>query len=159
MSRLDYGVSIWGAANNTLVYKLFKLQKRAARLVLNADIDTRSSVMFKELGWMSVYQTCVFKRCILMYKIANNIAPAYLVNHFMVENAVRRCSLRSNNGVNFKLKAPHLEMYRRSLPYLGPSVWNDLPESVKAAPSLQCFKAMCKLYIIDNYSLIDITCA
>ena len=44
---MDYCCSVWGNATKTQIDKIYKLQKRAARIILNVTTETPSSVMFK----------------------------------------------------------------------------------------------------------------
>ena len=47
---IDYGSSTWGTTSRSNLERLSKLQKRAARIILNAPYDTVSSDMFNALG-------------------------------------------------------------------------------------------------------------
>ena len=47
---LDYGCLIWGRCSTSTTLRLLKLQKRAARIILNADILTPSKWLFQELN-------------------------------------------------------------------------------------------------------------
>ena len=44
-----YGITIWGNASNELLHPLLKLQKRAARLILNESVSRPSVVIFRKL--------------------------------------------------------------------------------------------------------------
>ena len=46
---LDYGSITWGSTSTANIERLSKLQKRAARIILKADFDTPSVLMFQEL--------------------------------------------------------------------------------------------------------------
>ena len=48
----DYGYIIWSQCTSHNKNRLSKLQKRAARIILQADIMTPSQQMFQELGWL-----------------------------------------------------------------------------------------------------------
>ena len=61
--------------SDQLVIVPFKLEKRAARIVLRADIMTPSETMFRELSWLPFYVQ--YHTYILMYKPLNNSAPEY----------------------------------------------------------------------------------
>ena len=56
LSKIDYCLNIWGSSSKCYMECILKLQKRAARIILSANIETRSETMFKKLGWMTVYQ-------------------------------------------------------------------------------------------------------
>ena len=47
-SIMLYGSMVWGSCSNKSIDKIFKLQKTAARVILNADMKERSSVIFKK---------------------------------------------------------------------------------------------------------------
>ena len=104
------------------------------------------------LNWLSIYQRCVFNRCILMYKIVNNCAPSYLINYF--KNDINLCySLRSGKSKDFVFKLPSTEFYKHSFAYSGIQLWNNLPESVKLSSTIESFKHKCKLYISHNVTM------
>ena len=46
----DYCCIIWGEASDSNIDKIYKLQKRAARVILNAKYDVPSLELFKKLG-------------------------------------------------------------------------------------------------------------
>ena len=70
---IDYGSNIWGATSNKNVERLNKLQKRAARIILNADYMTPSADMFKSLGWMSVTNRLKYNEVAFTYKAINGL--------------------------------------------------------------------------------------
>ena len=47
---IDYGSITWGTTSNNNIERLLKLQKRAERIILNANYDTASSYMFEKTG-------------------------------------------------------------------------------------------------------------
>ena len=51
---IDYGSITWGSAADIHIERLSKLQKRAARIRLHAEVNAPSAQMFQELGWLSV---------------------------------------------------------------------------------------------------------
>ena len=59
---------IWGNTTVTNQSRLIKLQKRAARLKLKADILTPSDQMFKELGLLSFPKRVYYHTCLMVYK-------------------------------------------------------------------------------------------
>ncbi|MCG8047471.1 MAG: reverse transcriptase domain-containing protein, partial [Candidatus Thiodiazotropha endolucinida] len=75
---LDYGSVTWGSTTAANIDRLIKLQKRAARIILNADFDASSALMFQELGWTSVASRIKYNTAILTYKALNNMTPEYI---------------------------------------------------------------------------------
>jgi hypothetical protein len=55
---------------NLNLEKLCKLQKRAARIILNAKYYLK--ILFKKLGWLSIQNRLEYHKSVLMYKCINN---------------------------------------------------------------------------------------
>ena len=76
----DYCDVVWGNLIKTA--RLQKLQNRAARIRTRKGYNVRSADIRKELRWDDL-ETIVKKHsAIVMYKVINNKAPAYLINLF-----------------------------------------------------------------------------
>ena len=59
---LDYGSNTWGSTSCANIERLSKLQKRAARIILKADIMTPSYYMFEQLSWLSIPRGFIKRR-------------------------------------------------------------------------------------------------
>ena len=59
-----------------------KLQKRAARLVLDADFSIRSKLLFSELKRVPFPEIVKFHQLSPVFKCINNLVPTYLHNMF-----------------------------------------------------------------------------
>ena len=61
----------------------------------------------------------------IMYKVANNIAPSYLMNLFQMRSASDDTitSLRSVTNKNFLIPKPKLHLFKNSLS-TGAIIWN-----------------------------------
>ena len=140
LPHLEYCNSIWGNCSDELLEKLIKFQKRAARLILDKDLSTPSSELFQELSWMRFDEMVKYKKCIIMYKSLNNLAPAYMSKKFTYSYDIHNLELRSATNQCLYIPKPKLEIYRKSLSYSGPKLWNTLPEAVRNAPTLGSFK-------------------
>ena len=109
--------------------KLFRLQKRAARLVLGCNSDVSTRILFDTLGWLTVHDLLFYQKCIFMFKVHREICTGYLVELF--DNVTSsKYNLRNDNVNNFKVPHPKLEMYKRSIVYSGTVVWNSLPNDI-----------------------------
>ena len=75
---IDYGSITWGTTSKNNVERTLELQKRAARIILNANYDTASSYMFEKLGWSTITKRHNYNKAILIYKALNNLTPTYI---------------------------------------------------------------------------------
>ena len=149
LPRIDYCLSIWGDAPSDSLSKLFRLQKRAARIVLNGNKDTPSIYMFNKLGWMCVYQRVIYQKYLIMYNIVNNICPKYL-NRIICFRSEGIYNLRSSDKCTLTVPFPHKELFKKSLQYSGAHLWNILPIDIREAPNLNIFKS--KLFILMSFA-------
>ena len=77
---IDYGCNTWSATMSSNIERISKLQKRAARIILQAEYLTPSSLMFEELGWLSIPRQFMYSKALLAFKALNNLTPAYISN-------------------------------------------------------------------------------
>ena len=78
---LQYGSIIWDSCNAEHLQSILKIQKRAARIILDAERLTPSVVLFNNLNWLPFTKQSLIKRCALVYKrVHNYITPSYVIN-------------------------------------------------------------------------------
>ena len=110
-----------------------------------------STYLMPDLAWLAalsltavVPQRIAFKCCLLVYKSLYELAPAYIAS-----SCVKRLTIQSLSGLgsaspdDLVIPATKSKFGERSVAVGGPSAWNALPESVRAAESINIFK--CKL--------------
>ena len=57
---------------------LAKLQKRAARIILQTEFNTPSAFMFEKLDWLSVADRLNFNKAVLIYRALDSQTPEYI---------------------------------------------------------------------------------
>ena len=84
-----------------------------------------------------------------MYKVANNIAPSYLINLFQMRSASDDTitSLRSVTNKNILIPKPKLNLFENSLSYSGAIIWKSIPLEIKTSKSLDSFVNKCKAWM------------
>ena len=142
LPHIDYCSTIWGKCSSGSEDKLLKFQKRAARIILDQEVDAPSSPLFLELNWMPFSERVSFQKAILMYKTFNNLAPQYLRNLLTLTTDISTRHLRSTFLNTLYVPKPSCELFRTSFSYSGSSIWNSLPPNIRTAPSLNLFKSL-----------------
>ena len=137
---IEYCSSIWGNCSKHNTLQVIKIQKKAARLILDVDPLTPSKLMFQKLQWLPFDEIVKFKQSCLVFKAVNGDAPPYIQNMFINARDHTEYTLRSST--NSKLFVPRT--HHNSLSYTGVAVWNTLPENVKSAETFDQFK---KFYV------------
>ena len=137
---IDYSSITWGTTSKTNTKRLLKLQKRAARIILNANYDTASSYMFEILDWSTITERHNYNKAVLIYKALNNLTPTYISDLLTPMSQSHKRTLRSSTDGSLAVPRSRTAMFDGSFSCSAPRLWNDLPECVRSAPSLNVFK-------------------
>ena len=146
--HLEYCSVIWGNLTNLNIQKVTKLQRRACKLILMSEY-THLEESCDRLKILSFEEIVFLNKAKIMYKIANNIAPMYLINLFQRRNASDDTisNLRSVVNRNFLIPKPKLNLFKNSLSYSGAIIWNSIPLEIKNSNSLDIFVNKCKAWM------------
>ncbi len=126
--HLTYCSTIWNDGSNTILNKLSKLQRRAARVITGQSYDVRSTQILESLNWMPIEDILKKREIIMTFKALTNRLPDYVQNFFTrCENS--NYSLRSNN-VKLSLPKPRTNFLKRSFSYRAAQGWNELSDEV-----------------------------
>ena len=100
-----YGSVIWDNCNAECFQRVLKLQKRAARIILDAEKMAPSIVMFNTLNWLPFTKESLIKRIMLAYKRVNSAynTPSYL-NSLLARNSDRHS--RNTRYSNLNMLCP-----------------------------------------------------
>ena len=145
-SAIDY----WGSTTVSNIDKVYKLQKRAMRVVLGVAFDCPSHFIFDAMNVLSVRQRIVYFTCVLVFKCLEGNAPSYLTNNFYAMNQVHDYQTRA--AANQVLQTPIFRSGngQRSFNMRGVRLWNTLPTHIKNSTSLPIFKRLLITFIKTN---------
>ena len=75
-----------------------------------------------------------------MYKVANGLVPQYICDLFTRRSEVAHgTSLRSITNQNFAIPKPKLTLYKESISYSGPVIWNNIPNDIRYLSNVSSF--------------------
>ena len=146
----DYGCMIWGQCSTYNMNRLLKLQKRAARIILQADFMTPSKQMFQKLGWLTFAKRVQYHTCVMVFKSLNGLAPEYLTNLLTRQSETHSRNLRSNDKYMLKIPFARTAYYEKSFSVTGPRLWNSLPLQIRQSTGLNSFTKLLKVYLLNN---------
>ena len=69
----SYCSSVWGNCSSYLWSRLLRLQKRAARLLLDADFTQPSLSLFSKLKWLPIFDLIKLRKLVLFCTIHNSL--------------------------------------------------------------------------------------
>ena len=146
-SRLDYCNSLLSGIAETDLTKLQRVLNRLARVVTKSPPFTRSVPLLHSLHWLPVKYRVHFKICLLIYKALHKEQPVYL--RFLIATSLPSRSLRSNRGITLSIPRIKTITGARAFSSCAPSLWNNLPLSVRSATSVATFRRRLKTYLFD----------
>jgi hypothetical protein len=62
----------WGNCSKTLLLRILRLQKRAARIILDADFSTPSVLLFSQIRIIPIFDLVKFRKLLLLINILTN---------------------------------------------------------------------------------------
>ena len=139
-THLDYCNIVWGATTQSNLLRLFRLQKRACKIILDYNVDNIFESM-KDLKIMTIYERIFFRKAKFMYKVSSSITPSYINDMFT--RRTTNLALRSSTSINYIPPKPNKEIFKRIMSYSGPLIWNSLPAEIRQAESISSFHLRC----------------
>ena len=104
-----------------------KLQKRAARIILDAPFLTPTRELFENLNWLSFCDRISYNKLVLVYKILHDKTPSYLKKLCIPSSEVHTRNLRSVSSNNLAVIRPNTNIMKNSFAYSSAILWNKLP--------------------------------
>lgn len=150
--HIDYCNIIWGNTSEANKLKIFRMQKRACRVILDYNVDDSQEAM-RSLKILSVYDRLFLRKAKFMFKVYNDIMPSYISENFTLRTAVNNDNsviLRSTTSGCFVPPKPRTESFKHSMRYSGCLVWNSLPDTVRSSQSLETFHNRCIKWLVTD---------
>ena len=141
LPHFDYANVVWGTACGTNLKQVYRLQKRAARIITGAKRFSSTHPLFQQLNWMPLAERVQFHTAVLTFKALKGSTPEYLSSKFVPTANRHQHSTRLSNTSDLKVPKPNLEIYRRSFEYRGAVVWNSISQDTRKSISVSGFKA------------------
>ena len=141
LSRLDYGNVLLVGSSVSLIKRLQKVLNATVRFIYNLRKSQSVTNFTKKCHFLPVKYRIMFKSCLVVYKILNNLAPEYL-KEMAVPVTRNRENMRSSAD-NLQLKYPDSE---KCIQYQLVKNWNILPFEIRKSPTIEHFKTSLKTY-------------
>ena len=138
---LDYGSPIWDSASMNVLKPAISVYNRALKNVLKKS-STLNHSDYKSLHILPLKKRHLLNKSMLMHKIYMETAPPTLCNLFT--------KIKTKKSEKFHTPIPRLDLYKTSLLYSGPVLWNSIPMSIRSNSSYKSFKEKMKMYLMDD---------
>ena len=146
LSQFNYCSLIWIFYNKSINKKINNLQERALRLIY-CDHSSNFQDLLQRDDSVTIHRKNIQALALMMYKVVNNIAPTIVSELFSFSNV--NYSLRSGSQFH-QPSANTVWNGQETISYLGPKIWNMVPEEMKQKSSLFAFKKEIKQWVRKN---------
>jgi len=150
LPHLNYGILAWGIKCN----RLFKLQKKSVRIILNSKYNAHTNPLFKKLQLLKVMDLCALQEFKFMYNFENKTLPNYFLS-IQYHRHSSRHHYNTRNAENMELLPSRHVFVETSICYRLPKVLNTCPACIRDkifSHSPKGFRNYVKNYFIGNYS-------
>ena len=94
---------IWSSCDKHSLNRVLKLQKRAARIILDADSQASSVKLFNKLKWIPFYEQAKIAKCCITCKRLQGHVLAYLKSLLKLSSETHS---RQTKYANFNVACP-----------------------------------------------------
>ena len=154
LPHFDYCSPVWSNRYQSHTTQLFKVQKRAARLIMNQSYETPSVLLFKGLKWMTLEERFEFNRVLMIYKCLHNLAPPYLSAELVSPSQIHEHFTRITTSGELSIPKFQTDCYKHSPIVSSLRSWNSLDRLIREADSAFRFKSLikrsCAMYNIES---------
>ena len=152
-SQLDYCNSLFRSLSKFNRHRLQSIQNSAARIVTISSKYTWITPVLRKLHWLPVQFRSEFKLATLVYKFIHTGFPKYFAPYLSTYHNTYN-TRRSQSVANF-LNVPKFQpkihkstkQFGFSFAFDAPTVWNLLPEDIRASPTITSFRKKLKTYL------------
>ena len=150
LSRLDYCNGLYVNCPAETLDKLQRVQNNAARLVLRVPRSDHISPHLRTLHWLPIEARITYKIALMTYRAINLSGPSYLSDLISIYTPTR--SLRSSaDTLTLTPPSTNRSFGERSFSFAAPSIWNNLPLSIRSSDSDSSFRSSLKTHLFRLY--------
>ena len=143
LTRLDYCNSTYAGLPQKSLYKLQLAQNTAARFVARIPRHHHITPTLQHLKWLPINKRCQFKIFVMTFKALHSQVPSYICDLLHWYTPAR--TLRSLVPNRSKTVRYGKRLFDTSTAVL----WNNLPNTIKCATSIICYKNLLKHYMSE----------
>ena len=147
-SHINYCILIWGGADKGIIEPLFKLQKKAIRIISKSGYLDHTAPLFKSLSLLPVHKVYDLNCSLFIYKCLNcNYVPLLRIN-IQRNSQYHDYNTRGRNLFRITERV-RLDMCRKSFLNYGINIWNSLIEDIKNSTTIHSLKTALKVHLLS----------
>ena len=140
---LNYCLEVWGKTTENIVSKIFKLQKRAIRIISNKPWRAHTDPLFDELKILPLHKIYVYKIGILMFKFSQNLLPSIFDNIFSRNSQIHGHNTRQLFHIPLIIRLKR----QSTVTYQGPIIGNYFAKRLNHNRTINTYKKDLRTYL------------
>ena len=144
--HINYGLLLWGFSSVTHLNGIFKLQKRALRVVGDVSFRAHTGELFKKYAILNIEDLRTFNLLIFMYDVMSKRAPPRTVQIFSNKKNVHGHNTRQGD---LYVQQRTLSLSTNSFLHRGPLAWLALDTSLKDCCNNHVFRMQLKRLLLN----------
>ena len=146
---LNYCCTIWGNATDNILMPIFKIQKRAIRIIENIRSRDSTKQAFHKLKLLRLPDLYKFSVLLFVYKYKNGLLPI-IFDPFYIENRQVH-NYPTRNAGQFRIPLTKSRVASCFIKKTGVSIWRDLNNEISHQMKIGLFKKEIIALLIDKY--------
>ena len=148
LSLINYCIKIYGTANQTQIHRVQKLQNFAAKIAVGKVRKyDHATPHINTLKWLKIEQKYMYDIGLFIFKILNNQVPSWVLPLATIGTT---SLIQTRQQHNLVIPRTSTLTGERNLAVRGPTLWNDLPISVREASNVNAFKNKVKNHYFNR---------
>ena len=139
LGKLQYLMTQWGGANQTLMTAAQRTMNCIARWVTGGSKKTKIRKLLVECGWLSIIELSTYHTVVQLWKILTYRKP---------ENMSQKIQLDEN--LDASTTTPRLQFTKDGYRWRSIENWNSIPRDIRSIKSLPRFKRKLRHWIISE---------
>ena len=146
-SYLNYGITAWGSATNSVLSRLRAAQNRLIRYMTYLPPQSNTLEMFRKYNILTVNEIYTHEIGKFVHSVHNKTAPTIFHDYFVTVSDYRSTRLRQHNV--YSLPQPRTSRGKSSVVFNGVKIWSKVPYQFKSL-SKKMFSHHFKHYILSG---------
>ena len=135
---LSYCIIVWGGTCSSYLKNLIIQQKKALRIIADVPFRSHTSPLFKKFNILKLNDVYKFNLAVFMFKNRDKFICSHNINTRQREQSVTEFH--------------RLTKTQRAVSFMGPRIWNSLPQEIRDIRSFSRFKIFLKKYFTSSYT-------
>lgn len=138
---LQYCSIIWASTYSSHLQPLFRLQKKALRIITHSPPRAHTYSLFNKLKILNIFNIYKYQVSCFVFLHMQKLLPSPLSSLFVLNSDCHQYLTRQKDNLHL-----HTHKYSFSLRVQGPQIWNAIPLSLRNSLTLSSYKHKLRHY-------------